>query len=56
MLWKSLPVPKDHRGQAEIHYPTVYKAFAKWSDDDSLEHAFIASVKPLADHQQLDLI
>jgi transposase len=55
MQWKSLPVPKDGDGKAEIHYTTVYKAFAKWSDDGSLEHAFIASVGHLADHQQLDL-
>ena len=28
---------------------------ARWSDDGSLEGAFIASVKHLADHHQLDL-
>ena len=37
------------------HYTTVYKVFAKWSDDGSLEDAFIASVRHLADHHQLDL-
>ena len=35
--------------------PTVYKVFARWSDDGSLEHAFIASVRHLSDHHQLDL-
>jgi hypothetical protein len=55
MQWKCLPVPKDHDGKAQIHYTTVYRAFAKWSDDGSLELAFIASVQHLADHQQLDL-
>jgi transposase len=55
MQWKCLPVSKDQEGKAEIHYTTVYKAFAKWSDDGSLEYAFTASVKHLADHQQLDL-
>jgi transposase len=30
MQWKCLPVPKDCDGKAEIHYTTVYKAFAKW--------------------------
>jgi len=55
MQWKCLPVPKDLEGKAEIHYTTVYKAFARWSDDGSLEHPFIASVKHLAHHQQLDL-
>jgi len=55
MQWKCLPVPKDHDGNPEIHYTTVYKVFAKWADDGSLEHAFIASVEHLADHKQLDL-
>jgi len=44
MPWKCLPVPKDSDGKAEIHYTTVYKVFAKWSDNGSPEHAFIASV------------
>ncbi len=55
MQWKCLPVPKDHDDQAQIHYTTVYKVFAKWADDGSLEYAFIASVGNLADHNQLDL-
>lgn len=55
MQWKCLPVPKDHDGNPEIHYTTVYKVFAKWADDGSLEHAFIASVEYLVDHKQLDL-
>ena len=55
MQWKGLPVPKDHHGTAEIHYTTVYKVFARWSDDGSLEHAFIASVAHLLEHNQLDL-
>ena len=55
MQWKGLPVPKDTQGKPAIHYTTVYKVFARWSDDGSLEQAFIASVKQLADHHQLDL-
>jgi transposase len=55
MQWKCLPVPKDRNGKAEIHYTTVYKVFAKWADDSSLEHAFIASVGHLSDHHRLDL-
>ncbi len=46
---------KDSDGKAEIHYTTVYKVFARWSDDGSLEQAFIASVQHLADHKHLDL-
>ena len=48
-------MPKDTDGKAAIHYTTVYKVFARWSDDGSLEHAFIASVGHLSDHHQLDL-
>ena len=55
MQWKCLPVPTDHDGKAEIHYTTVYKVFANWSDDGSLAHAFVASVVQLSEHNQLDL-
>jgi transposase len=55
MQWKCLPVPTAGDGKPVIHYTTVYKVFAKWADDGSLEHAFIASVGHLADHKQLDL-
>src|SRR5438094_6783094 len=55
MEWKCLPVPTDHDGKAAIHYTAVYKVFARWSGDGSLEVAFIASVQHLADHHQLDL-
>jgi transposase len=55
MQGKCLPVPKDGDGQAEIHYTTVYKAFARWSDNGSMEHTCITSVKHLAHYQQLDL-
>ncbi|HZC03984.1 MAG TPA: transposase, partial [Gammaproteobacteria bacterium] len=37
------------------HYTTVYRVFARWSDDGSLEQAFIASVAHLSVHNQLDL-
>ncbi len=52
---KCVPVPTDSDGRPAIHYTSVYKVFAKWADDGSLEHAFIASVGHLADHHQLDL-
>jgi transposase len=55
MQWKCLPVPRTAEGKAQIHYTTIYKAFAKWSDDGSLRQAFIASVRHLASHRQLDL-
>jgi transposase len=55
MQWKFLPMFKDSDSKAEIHYTTVYKVFARWSDDGSLEHAFIASVRHLSEHHQLDL-
>jgi hypothetical protein len=48
-------VPKDTHGNMAIHYTTVYKVFARWSDDGSLDDAFIASVGHLSDHNHLDL-
>src|SRR6266849_4362046 len=55
MQWKCLPVPKDAQGHAAIHYTTVYKVFARWSDDGSLWQAFVASVRHLAVEKQLDI-
>ncbi len=55
MQWKCLPIPKDVHGKPAIHYTTVYRAFAKWSDDDSLQQAFMASVAHLSEEKQLDL-
>jgi len=54
MQWKCLPVPKDPDGKPAIHYTTVYKVFAKWADDGSLWHAFVASVRHLVTEQHLD--
>ena len=36
-------------------YTTIYKVFARWSDDGSLDQAFIASVRHLAEQDHLDL-
>jgi transposase len=55
MQWKELPIEKGPEGKAELHYTGIFKLFARWAEDGSLEHAFIASVKHLADTQQLDL-
>ena len=55
MQWKCLPVPTDPTGKPAIHYTTVYKVFAKWADDGSLWHAFVASVAHLSEAKKLDL-
>jgi transposase len=55
MQWKCLPIPKDPKGKPAIHYTNVYRAFAKWANDGSLEQAFIASVAHLAAEKHLDL-
>src|SRR5208282_4544699 len=54
----AMEVPAGTRagdGTAVIHYTTIYKVFAKWSDDGSLDQAFIASVRHLAEQHHLDL-
>src|SRR4051812_49957675 len=55
MQWKCLPVPEADDGTGVIHYTTIYKVFAKWADDGSLDQAFIASVRHLAEQHHLDL-
>lgn len=54
--WKEMPIEIDPAtGKAVIHYTVIYKRYARWADDGSLEKAFVASVKYLADEQKLDL-
>ena len=53
--WKMIPIPEDENGKAIIHYTQIYRNFARWSDDGSLEKAFIASVEHLSDKKKLDL-
>jgi transposase len=55
MQWKCLPVPRAGDGSALIHYTTIYRLFARWSDDGSLDQAFLASVRQLAKQHRLDL-
>ena len=55
MQWKCLPIPKDATGKPDIHDTNVYRAFAKWSDDGSLQQAFTASVAHLSAEKKLDL-
>jgi transposase len=55
MQWKCLPMSKDPTGKPDIHYTNVYRAFAKWADDGSLQQAFMASVEHLSDEKKLDL-
>src|SRR5215475_12833790 len=55
MQWKCLPMLKDAHGKPEIHYTNVYRAFAKWADDGSLQQAFMASVEHFSDEKKLDL-
>ena len=55
MQWKCLPMPKGPTGKPEIHDTNVYRAFAKWVDEGSLQQAFIASVAHLSDERKLDV-
>src|SRR6266850_5546017 len=55
MQWKCLPIPKDATGKPVIHYTNVYRAFAKWASDGSLQQASIASVGHLSDEKKLDV-
>jgi hypothetical protein len=46
---------KGPNGKPELHYTNVYRVFAKWSDDGSLQQAFMASVRHLSDEKKLDV-
>jgi|SRR5882724_760272 len=43
MPWKCLPMLKEAHGKPELHDTNVYRAFATWADDGSLQQAFMAS-------------
>ena len=55
MQWKCVPIPQDAPGKPAIHYTNIYRAFAKWADDGSLQQAFMASVGHLSDEKKHDL-
>ena len=43
MPWKCLPIPKGPTGRSDMHETTVYRAFATWADEGSLQQAFVCS-------------
>jgi hypothetical protein len=51
--WKELPIDQGDDGKPEITYTVIYKAFARWSDDGSLEKSFDNSVKHLSEKKCL---
>src|SRR2546430_3677786 len=55
MQWKELPITPGPEGKAELHYTGVFKLFARWAEDGSLERAFMDSVKQLDEAQKVDL-
>jgi hypothetical protein len=48
-------MPKDAHGKPDIHETNVYRAFATWADDGSLQQEFIASVAHLLAEKTLDI-
>lgn len=53
--WKELPIDKTACGEPEVHYTSIYKQYARWSDDGSLLKSFEASVQLLSDEEKLDI-
>ncbi len=53
--WKEMFVDKTADGKPEIHYTSIYKQYARWSDDGSLLKVFEASVQFLSDKEKLDI-
>jgi hypothetical protein len=52
---EGITIDKDPEGKAALHYTGVFKLFAHWVADGSLERAFPASVKYLDKTKQLAL-
>jgi hypothetical protein len=50
-----LSIDKGPDGKPEIHYSSVYKKFACWSNDGSIIKIFEASVKHLSEEKILDI-
>lgn len=56
MQWKELPIELNpETGKPEIHYTNVYKHFAKWQVDGSIEYTFNSSVLFIKTTDQLDV-
>jgi transposase len=55
MQWKELPMEKGPGCKAELHYPGVFKLFARWAEEGSLERAFLASVPQRDEARKLAL-
>lgn len=46
---------KKEKPKYIIHYTQIYRNFAKWSEDGSIEKVFYGSVEKLQKEEQLDL-
>jgi hypothetical protein len=44
MQWKELPIDKGPDGKVEIHYTGIFKLFARWAEDGSLEQACLGQL------------
>lgn len=54
MQWKELPIDKNEEGKPEIHYTSVFKKFAMWSDAGAFEEIFMNSLNMLKQENKLD--
>jgi hypothetical protein len=55
LQWQELPIDKAPEGKAELHYPGVFKLFARWAKEGALARAVLASVTSLDEAKQLAL-
>ena len=55
MQWSELTIDKDENGLGEIHYTGIFKVYARWARDGSIDKIFEASVKRLEQQDKLDL-
>lgn len=55
MQWSELTIDKDAYGQPEIHYTGIFKVYARWARDGSIDNIFKGSVSRLKQNDKLDL-
>ncbi len=53
--WQELPIDKDEKGQPEIHYTRIYRAFRRYEAHGCFELIFVESVSRLHQGELLDV-
>lgn len=53
--WSNIPIDKDEKGNPEIHYTSIFKAFKFWVKKGCFDKIFASSVVRLFRTEMLDI-